>query len=400
LALAFIVVGLGAFLVVPLSRQLASVPLSVFAGNCALMVGWIFPLTVLHEAGHALAARALGLRVHAIILGSGPPLLEGHLGRARVTLSWMPLMGLTVFSGARQTPRLALRGALVILAGPLANAALLAGVTLAVGVGRMVEPEWLGALSPLTTLQWASVLLVVISLVPYRYPTPFGLVRSDGGHILHALRHPDDVAENLVQTGPLADGNEHLRRGELEAALSRYREGLAESPGSFLLRHNAAVTRVNLEDYRRAREELMALAETAGGREPAHRPLLNNNIAYCDLMLAVTGEAPELLEEAARTAGLAYREAPAIPALAGTRGAVLVAAGQLEPGLELLRAAFRRHGDPRSRATTAGWIAMGEARRGAAASARRWLETAEKLDREAHSVRLAALELDRMNGFQ
>jgi hypothetical protein len=399
--MAFIVVGLGAFLVVPLSRHLESVPPSALVGNSALLMLWLPPLTILHEVGHALAALALGLKVHAVVLGSGPPMLERRLGATRVTLSWLPLMGLTVFSGSRQTPRLALRGTLVILAGPLANAAplVLVGV-FADGFYRMMQPEWLRVLSPLPTLQWASVFLVLASLAPYRYPTPFGLVRSDGGHILRALLRPHDVADNLVQTGPLAEGNEHLRRGEFEAALSRYQEGLAGSPDSFLLRHNVAVTRVNLEEYRHAREELFALMETDEGREPAHLPLLNNNVAYCDLMLAATGEAPELLDEAARYSELAYRQAPAIPALAGTRGAVLLLERQIEPGLKLLRKAFRRHADASARATTAGWIAFGEARRGARDTARQWLETAERLDRDAHSVRLAAQELGRLAAAQ
>lgn len=91
-------------------------------------------LLAVHELGHLLMARLLGLRVERFSLGFGPPLLAFRVGRTRVTLGALPLGGAAHIHGMnpheeRLDPQdassfVALsrwRRALVHLAGPLIN---------------------------------------------------------------------------------------------------------------------------------------------------------------------------------------------------------------------------------------------------------------------------------------
>src|SRR6185369_1309828 len=56
-----------------------------------LAAAWL-ALTV-HELGHALVARLLGVRVWGISLGRGPRLWEGTVGQVRVRLALFPVHG-------------------------------------------------------------------------------------------------------------------------------------------------------------------------------------------------------------------------------------------------------------------------------------------------------------------
>jgi regulator of sigma E protease len=91
-------------------------------------------LLAVHELGHLLMARLLGLRVDRFSLGFGPPLLAFRVGRTRVTVGAIPLGGSAHIHGmnpheerldpedpASYLAQPRLRRALVHLAGPLTN---------------------------------------------------------------------------------------------------------------------------------------------------------------------------------------------------------------------------------------------------------------------------------------
>ncbi|HET9451880.1 MAG TPA: M50 family metallopeptidase, partial [Aggregicoccus sp.] len=105
-------------------------------------------LLAVHELGHLLMARLLGLRVDRFSLGFGPPLLAFRVGRTLVTVGAVPLGGSAHIHGMNpHVERLdpgdpasflgqrRLRRALVHLAGPLTNylvaLAVLAGLYIA-----------------------------------------------------------------------------------------------------------------------------------------------------------------------------------------------------------------------------------------------------------------------------
>jgi tetratricopeptide (TPR) repeat protein len=358
------------------------------ATNVVALLLCVLLLTMVHELGHAVAGLALGLRVSAVVLGAGPPLAEGRLGGVRVTLARLPLGGVTLLGVRPKTSRPALRLGLTFLAGPLVNGLLLLGMGLAHGLGRMFSLAWLAGVSPVEAFGWANLLFVVISLIPYRTATPFGLVPSDGGRLLEALREPREIAAKGYQAYYAVDGHEALRVGDFQGAARRYRDGIAEHPHSFMLRHGLALALINLERFAEARQELVPLFQAREAERPEIRLALKNSIAYCDVMLATQGQA-ELLEEADRYTEQTMREGRGIWSYAGTRGAVLLQQGRIEEALRLLGNAYSGGRDAVARATNAGWIAVAEARRGAPDRARRWLEKGRALGVPVHTLKLA-----------
>jgi hypothetical protein len=67
---------------------LAQAGQGLFAGFVASWIGLLF-----HEAGHAVAAWLVGVRIWGVRLGMGPTLWRGMVGGARVHLALFPLLG-------------------------------------------------------------------------------------------------------------------------------------------------------------------------------------------------------------------------------------------------------------------------------------------------------------------
>jgi regulator of sigma E protease len=99
-----------------------------------LAVAALVALIILHELGHFLAAKAVGMRVERFSLFFGPVLLSFRRGETEYALSSIPLGGYVRITGQNPReelpPELASRGffakppwqrLVVILAGPLAN---------------------------------------------------------------------------------------------------------------------------------------------------------------------------------------------------------------------------------------------------------------------------------------
>jgi tetratricopeptide (TPR) repeat protein len=144
-----------------------------------------------------------------------------------------------------------------------------------------------------------------------------------------------------------------------------------------LLLNVSGVIYTYLNEYARAREvftRLLARPNLAAGS----KYLFMNNVAYADVLL----DDPALLPEADGYSAAAYKNIPWEPAIQGTRGLVLVLLGNPGEGLPLLRGAFGKHTNNRSKAADACYIALGEFRQGNRDAAQKYLDAARSLDPE------------------
>lgn len=140
---------------------------------------WVVFSIVVHELGHAAAAKMVGLRVGLCGIGIQKALVSFGVGRTRYFFGLWPINGLTLL--ARDNPRLPV-GPMVfsVAAGPLVN--LLVGL-LALGADRLLP----GAQPALSTLAGLSFLLT-LNLLPIRSKGTGFTFRTDGMMILQLLR--------------------------------------------------------------------------------------------------------------------------------------------------------------------------------------------------------------------
>jgi regulator of sigma E protease len=116
------------------------------------ILGLIF-LIIVHELGHMLTAKALGVRVPEFGVGFGPPLFKKKIGGTVYSLRIVLLGGFAKMAGMNDgaegpdtfPAKPAWRRALIIFAGPLANiltaVAILAVVLMTTGAVTGVKPE-------------------------------------------------------------------------------------------------------------------------------------------------------------------------------------------------------------------------------------------------------------------
>ena len=170
-----------------IARDYSPVKLSILF--CAL---FRFPLLVVHELGHAVAARAFGCRVTHISLGYGRTLWQLAIGGAIVDVRSIPIEGFVQFErGGRRLGRLA--NALVYFAGPGTELVLAGLLMLIVGPDRVLERTTSIPLLAVQSLCTCVAVSVTMNLIPHtantsldamtdgRRPTPndgLGIVRS------------------------------------------------------------------------------------------------------------------------------------------------------------------------------------------------------------------------------
>jgi tetratricopeptide (TPR) repeat protein len=354
----------------------ANKPLSLWAFvNIALYPLVILGSIVLHEAGHAVAARALGLQVPRVQIGTGRPVARRRWGQTTVALHAFPLMGLTYMGGQRLG---GLKGRLwvSIAAGPAVSLAIIATVLAwrePLHVGDIVLPY--AAVASRFSLRelvgFANLWQLALNLVPLPLFRSRGIQRNDGALMLavpflSAQRlELFQIVTVLLDAQDLGDRDDHEgARRNLEAALIRF-------PGSWALLSALAVVQLNLERLTEARASFLQLLETEPPY-PEMRWVARNNLAWVDYRL----RAEEFREEADAHSQAVFRRYKNVPWAIGTRGAVLSWLGRLGEAIPLLERAYVGNSDRSNRALNAAGLAIVLATLGRPREAGQWLDRA------------------------
>jgi tetratricopeptide (TPR) repeat protein len=309
---------------------------------------------ILHEGGHALAGRAVGLQIREIRLGQGRPAMRWRIGDIDFHLAPLPLCGWIIpcaplhYSRWRMMP--------FIAGGPAADILWLAALV-AVFLAYQ-DYEIAGYL--LSTAIAYQLWRVVKNCVPRTakiYGTP---VASDMLALWRTLGKKGDVNAAYRQT--------------YIGLLSRYME-----PGETVRRFESRSDRIAflLKDLevrlRRLTEERLAALE----RELARRPLRCEQLLIIETIAAhlLAGEGLRDLAYLDRLTAQAVELAPDLPTLKGTRGAALAFAGRHEEALAMLAQAD--DSNDFNRCLNAAFQALAHFHAGRPGEARASFETAE-----------------------
>lgn len=323
---------------------------------------------MVHEMGHALAARALGRSVLSIRVGGGP--LARSIRVLGAVLEWRRhafLGGLVRYDGGVRPSRQI--QALIAAAGPLANLAW-AGLLAALPALLRESGDALPLSAACAGAALTSAYVGVINLLLFRHQAP-GLegAQSDGAQILAAFtRRPPVADEGFLMAE--AERLSQLRRFDEAAVL--YKDLLARRPGDLIalgqLMHvvdRGQGPAAALECYQthalngppRALDWTLASAEA----------LLRANIVW--MALKAGGEAN--LATAERFAPLPTDGENAFLVAVATQGALEVRRGAPEAGEPLLLIGLRSEAvELEDRAAFCAFLAEGRRMRGDEATAR------------------------------
>ena len=361
--------GAGGACLAAMGIPLGWVLLNLFLLQVFLILG-TFP----HEAGHALAARLLGMRLFLVSIGFGKPVYERQVGDFSIVLNKFPYGGFT--AAASRTPSwFRSKYLLFIAAGPLANLLLAASVWPWVHLDGL--DGFASRLQPLPLFLGANLFIVLNNLIPRRTPTQKALGRlgTDGLQLLTTpFLTPEKIRLRLADCC-MREAMVARKSGKHEAARLWFEKAAAHAPDEVSTKTNLALNLLDLGRLEEAHAGFLRILESTT-LKPLEKAIIQNNVAYASIRLG----RPDLLDEADRLSRESLAVLPTVAAVKGTRGSVFCAMDRLDEGIPLLKQAMEEHDDPKNKALNACELAIAERKRGNLEASDQYWKSAQSLD--------------------
>jgi hypothetical protein len=309
--------------------------------NLALLNLFGFVATVVHEMGHAMTASMLRMKVHGMVVGSGPEIGQFQFLGFPVIFKLFALGGGHTVATLPTLHRARTKTTLFILAGPITN--LLALII----VMWILGPDIVQANYPESTKLYpglafigANLLAFAVNMYPRNVQTEFGTSASDGLNLLKTLTKKYDFTGS-VEAHLLLSSREQLDKKDYSGARELAIEGVKLSTDKSTL-----------------------------------RALLLSMAAWCDILIGQSQSFVEAKELATKSLELV----PENYATKGTLGSALIELGNYQEGLGLLLESNLEVTNNQDRALNLSYVAIAYAGMGNQKQAKETLETIEKLD--------------------
>jgi hypothetical protein len=286
-------------------------------------------ITILHELGHAITARTVGLEVTLITIGTGRFVWAARVLGFPVRFYAIPVSGFTVLGGEPKT-LIRTRMWLTILMGPVTNFVLIAP---ALFFWRPLAN--LGDANVLVLWIGYNTLMAVENLWPRR--SRVSGRANDGLQLIQTpFRKPQPLAEalELGTVGALLVGFKDRDYAGTKLACV---EGLHRCPGNPWLLTLLSACYVNLGDYESARVSIDPLLDSSAPLQPLLRAAVQNNVALAIWLRDFNAiELSQSLQRASALTADNYMRFPCVLAYRSTRALLLTALKRPEEALELL----------------------------------------------------------------
>jgi hypothetical protein len=304
---------------------------------------------IIHEAGHAVAAMAVGRRVFHVLVGRGPRLLRLRVGITDIEVNRYAYAGGLMQSFDLRSKTSRWRVATMIAAGPAANA-LAAGLAI---WGGASFGSFDTAPAPLISAAFAGVAIsqgatALFNLIPQRFGDN-ETVASDGMQLIRLLR-PQTMMELELRRFHQANGLIRLERFDQAAELA-----MASATGSqiepllvALAMHAISKGKGDaaaIDWYLANNFDPHNMSPLTSADGPKMRAWLQGSVAW-HAIKAGRSDLQQMIDDYSRRALEAWPESPQIE---GTRGAWLSQRADVI-GLKMLTDAVRRMPDGEERA--------------------------------------------------
>ena len=292
---------------------------------------FVFPaLVILHELAHALTARAVGLEVTLMRLGSGPFVWAGKALSFPVRLYAWPLSGLTHLSG-HTAQWVRTRVWLTVLMGPLSNLAL-------AGAAIVLWNPLVVVIDSNVTLLWIvyNAFMAAGNLWPHGTHASGQPYPSDGRQLIQI---PFQKAERLAEAlslGAVGAIAVSYNDGDYSGAEAACLEELEHLPGDPWLVILLSACQTNLGDYVSAWKTVQPLLDSTALAPALHAAIQNNAAVALWLRDINQTQHEHSLSRAAALSEMAYVNYPCVLAYRSTRALLLTATDRAQDALGLL----------------------------------------------------------------
>ncbi|MFC1641491.1 site-2 protease family protein [Myxococcota bacterium] len=307
---------------------------------------WV-PLLVLHEVGHALAARWVGWRISEVVIGFGPEVIRFRAGACRVRVRASPLEGYVAPSPASLR---AARGksAFVYAAGPGAELLLVGLLWLWLGEELTQASQATGVIVA-QSLAVAALMGALFNLVPF--PTAGGM--SDGLGILVSLWAGDEMFRHRLTQPFVREAHWALYAERPGRAAEWIERGLRAYPEDPQLQALRAVCSAAAGNQSLALEQLRNL-----GHPNDHPPAVQTELLLDGAWIVLWGPDSSLLEEASQACHQVLSLQPASVRAHLLLGRVQYELQRDEAALQLLLAGYKLARDAEEEGQFVAYLAL------------------------------------------
>ncbi len=305
------------------------------------------PLLVLHELGHALAARSVGWHVTEVVIGFGRELRRFRIGATRVRIRALPVEGYVLLS-PNSIAHARRKQAWIYFAGPLTELLLLAALGFALDWSAPSPADSIGRIA-LESLAVAAAVGAASTLFPYRS----GGNPSDGLGMLLSFVASDESFSQRLCWPFLSEGRRLLLREQTALALEAIQAGLEQHPNEPRLLGLSAVA------HAASGNAELGFSTLEGMGSPDERPSLVRADLLADAAWVVLfSRDPDLLPDAQRAVQRALDLCPNDPHYEILLGRIHLERGRPHEAYTSLMGAYKRTRDVDQEAQCIAYLAL------------------------------------------
>lgn len=325
ISIPIVILSLIALLLVAYNNKIFPV---FFLLNLLVLIAFIYLDIYIHEFGHVIAAKLAGIGVNRVIIGNGKELLRKSIFDIPVVIT-NNLGGAVTLMGSIDRNHLKLRLALFVAGGVFFQSLLVIACFVLFGT-----KDW----SLLFTREigfsnmfiFSNILLIVTNLIPRHFNICGLRTPNDGLRLLTVPFLKEKDINGLLLADRIFKAHEIFERKEYLAAAAAYEKCIEECPDLHISRLNLSVALLKLLKFHKAENILMQLIQEDGIDN--YSCIIYNNLAWVNILYFTD----ESLKKAADFSKMAFDLNSSSNSIIGTRGAVLIALGSINEGIELL----------------------------------------------------------------
>jgi tetratricopeptide (TPR) repeat protein len=282
---------------------------------------------IIHEAGHLIAAKAVGGTPRRMVLGKGHELYRMKVFNLRVVIN-------SVFRGGHAYASFEQPGFLKLRYGAFTLGGVLLNVICACFMYTFFEMGFTNPMGEVVIAVPFAIFLanavMIFNFIPY-YTTIAGMrVPTDGLALLKLPFTKLGEIEKRIDENLFWEGHEFLENKDYQSAWIVFNQYLEKYPEAKIISINLALILLKTGRIEESLKESLKLLDHLDDKEvKPYTSLIHNQIAWTYLVL-------NKINEADHFSALAIKALPNQDYIRGTRGAVLVEKGLLNEGMSLL----------------------------------------------------------------